>query len=228
MTNELSITPFLAHLADGKPLCMALLFLDESGSMLPLQSVTERAANDFIEALRKNPATTDALVGVWRFGVELRDMEIAPASSIKPISDYAPAGRTRLYGVLNEGLKSLLALVDKLRAVYRAQFKNELEVRITVGIITDGKNEPSTPDPDGTIDSLRASLGSALEQGFTSILFGIGQQAQPIAEEIGHPTDHDHCMTFKHDSRSVRAATMHFARHTMVSLAPPVRHSQLN
>ncbi|MFZ2804143.1 MAG: vWA domain-containing protein [Patescibacteria group bacterium] len=217
-TNEGIIRQACELAQRSQSLGLSLLLIDRSGSMRQFRQTPLTAANGFLDQMGKLPAGVEALVGVAFFNETLSDFQLMPASHAPTLEQYEASGSTRLYAIVGDTLSSLLTLCDELRTRFLHEHGHRLTINVTFGIITDGCNEPAAPDPPGTLQRLRTLAGRALERGWQLHLFGIGQDAKTIADDIGFPDDEEHCQTLYANAHSIHTATQTFSRRSIVSM----------
>ncbi|MFH1620892.1 MAG: vWA domain-containing protein [Patescibacteria group bacterium] len=160
---------------------VCVILLDESASMEEFGKAPKKATLNFLKQLRISEAASRTLVAIAAFNDSMRIM-VAPtmAKDLKGIGDYCPGSCTRLYGSVNAMMLALMIQVEKLKL-------RGLKVNTVFSIITDGFDQPLTPDPDETQYELKARSELALARGWTLNLIGIGVQASCIASEMGFP-----------------------------------------
>ncbi len=151
----------------------AVFVIDTSYSIERYVKELNFAFNDFVEAMQKSHVADKLLVSVIEFDATVRIVTgFQPISKVQHF-DFSKklGGATSLYDATLKGLNSALD--------YRKNLENSgVETKTLLFIITDGEDNNSKNPPlkvKKIIDKIKQEERSAFS--FTSILFGVGEQA---------------------------------------------------
>ena len=151
----------------------AVFIIDVSTSVRQYVKELNYAFNDFVESMQKSHVAEKLFVSIVEFNHEINVVNgFMPVSSI-PQMDFSKklGGATALYDAVYHGLNNALD--------YRENLENSgVETKTMVFVITDGEDNSSSYSANQIktiIDKIQADELSAFS--FTSILFGVGNQA---------------------------------------------------
>jgi len=151
----------------------AVFIVDVSTSVRQYVKELNYAFNDFVESMQKSHIAEKLFVSIVEFNHEINVVNgFMPVSSI-PQMDFSQklGGATALYDAVYHGLNNALD--------YRENLENSgVETKTMVFVITDGEDNSSNYSSNQIktiIDKIQADELSAFS--FTSILFGVGNQA---------------------------------------------------
>ncbi len=177
-----------------KKLAVSIILLDESASMEEFGEAPLKAANKFLGRLKSREWADQTLITIITFNDSARVI-VPPtlAPDLKPISEYLPRFCTRLYGTVSAILLALMQQVEELKGL-------GFEVSVTLSVITDGFDQPFTPDPEDVQDELKTRASLVRASGWKLNLIGVGVEASEIALAMGFPAAHAHSLKgFKSD-----------------------------
>lgn len=151
----------------------AVFVVDTSYSVSTYINELNTAFNDFTESMQKSHVADKLFVSIVEFDKKVRvSSGFRPVGAI-PVMDFSKnlGGWTSLYDATYTGLKNALD--------YRENLENSgVETKTLLFVITDGEDNSSSNPPSKVkriIEDLKKKEQTAFS--FTSILFGVGEQA---------------------------------------------------
>lgn len=151
----------------------AVFVVDTSHSITSYVNQLNNAFNDFVETMQRSHIADKLFVSIIEFNNKIHvNSGFQPIANIKQ-TDFSQklGGTTSLYDATLSGLKNAIE--------YRENLENSgVETKTLLFVITDGEDNSSKNPPHlvkQMIDKLNADERSAYS--FTSILFGVGQNA---------------------------------------------------
>lgn len=224
MTTASSNNPFaLIHepsdALDRAGLTLAILVMDESGSMERYGDAPRRALNRYLQGLRESPVADHTAVMLATFSRSLRsDAGLLFAHEHPNFDAYLPDDQTRLYASVRDILRPLMAeLKSGVRPPHRhgaRELRWHRRVDVLLAVYTDGEDNLSTR---GDRVELTELAGRALKRGWQLLTFGYGVDAKRIAKKMGFPHSADHARTMIADERSIHQSMAFTLTRTIVT-----------
>lgn len=167
---------------------LALVVVDESGSLDPDRDNVVREFGDDLDAIKKSKQADEIVMSMWAFNTRTRMLHgYLTLDLVDGLTDYHPAGGTALYDGLLDAFTSLVA--------YEAELKKKgMRTKLNVAVFTDGRDNSSRATAD---DVRKVALGLLAKENITLSLTGFVGAYDPseppldpfaIAKAIGFPT----------------------------------------
>lgn len=147
--------------------------VDVSPSIIRYAPDLNNAFNDFVQTMQQSHVHDRLFVSIVEFDEDVRVRSgFQPIIGV-PVTTFVPQGRgTALYDAVNSGIKNAID--------YRENLENTgINVKTLVFVITDGMDNSSA---NNAAEKVKTSLESIKDNeansfSFTTILFGVGQEA---------------------------------------------------
>lgn len=200
----LALIPRRLNLA-VRPTTVSLMILDGSQSMQKFKEAPKEAVEGHIKKLRDDP-TRYYLCSVVGFADNSYVIvPLKPVDEIEGIK-YEPDGNTLLWKTVGDVLEQLLKF-------YTSQVRGLQEhLKVVVGVFSDGGDNRS---PEGYLIHLKYLSEQALSYGWELMTFGIGIDAEALAESMGFPTDPDHAVTVEATEEGLHESVINMTHTTM-------------
>jgi len=177
---------------------IALLVMDESGSMERFGAAPIQAIERLLAEQRASPFAATTAVGVMTFAETLRvRISIVGVRATSDLPHYEPDGRTKLFACLRD-------LIAPLRGL-------ALPKEVVVATFTDGEDNRSSGE---SLLELRRHAADARADGWTFLTFGFGVDAAELARTMGFPDDPAHARTMGASAASVHRSVEYASRIT--------------
>ncbi|MFA4846473.1 MAG: hypothetical protein WC654_08045 [Patescibacteria group bacterium] len=189
---------------DDEPKTFSIMILDASGSMRSYGDVPQKCINEYLESLKNPPDGRKQYCTVVVFNDDYQAI-IKPslAAKVKPITNYCADGCTLLWETVYKALKNYRALYGIIQPE---------NLKIFVGVFSDGQDNKSFKDRQPR--KLKAMAKAVQALGWELFCYGIGIDGKKLAQDMGFPTDDDHCQTVEANDAGVQATTQHFTAAT--------------
>lgn len=175
-----------ALLQRDRKYCLAVLVLDDSGSMGAYGEAPTQALNDQIVALKLRPGAENTILMAYNFSEGEPKLVISPTQLVRaallPLR-IADGSGTRLNGSVGDVLHTALKFHAYAQEVYGA------EVIGVVSVISDGGDNLSSPDEKAQEARLAED---ARKCGFDLQVIGIGIEGPDLADILHFDRQHAH------------------------------------
>ncbi|KKQ91911.1 MAG: hypothetical protein UU16_C0015G0007 [Candidatus Woesebacteria bacterium GW2011_GWA2_40_7] len=160
---------------------LALVILDESGSMDDDQAQVVREYDDNIDAIRGSKQADQILLTLWAFNTRSRLIHsYLTMDLVEKLTDYHPDGGTALYDAILDGLTGLVDYENTLK-------QQGMRVKLNVAVLTDGddnSSHASAQDVKTVVEEIRRKRENAT---FTLIALGNDVDETVLANSMGFP-----------------------------------------
>lgn len=201
----------------GQALCLNLLLLDRSGSMLPHKDTPLLAANECLQTLPHLPGAENSLVAVFTFGSDISlDVPPTPVKQMRPLTSYKADGGTKLFEAVYAALRIGLEFQAKAAQGGAAAL-------VAISVITDGEDTASRQCYDAMLD-LSAQARTA---GFALGVTGIGIDGKHLSQLLGFEEGYAHTVANTHagvheaSAESSQLFSISMLHSTTFGLRPP-------
>lgn len=160
---------------------LALVILDESGSMTDDQDQVVKEFDENLVAIKGSKQAEEILLSVWAFNSKSRMIHsFLTLDLVDNLTDYHPHDETALYDTILDGLTSLVDYEAELR-------KSGMRIKLNVSVITDGDDNKSAASASDVKKVVTDILAKRENSTFNLIALGNSVDETVMAEEMGFP-----------------------------------------